>query len=233
MKRHLATAILAAASAMPAAAQFQSSSGMYFQSAGAAYMNTLSWSSMSRTPEMRKAMADAEARANAKAGTPARAAPPPSPSPAAALAASSFTLVPDERGKVLDSLLSKVPAGPARDAQRARIDALSAQVEKGLSPLGNNLAEATCLLIGTSLRVATGKAPETARMKDVVRAVSLAYATDERFKRLDDRRRSHMYYLYTATIGTTLSWGISKDPTEAQAGKALALGTLREFGIAL
>jgi hypothetical protein len=106
-------------------------------------------------------------------------------------------------------------------------------VEKQLGAQGHPLTVATCLLIGTGLRVATGKAPETARLKEAIQAVNLAYATDEHFKRLDDRQRSRMDCLYTATIGTTQSLGISKDPIEAQAGKALALNTLHEqLGIA-
>ena len=223
-------AALAAALSIALPAQYQSSSGMYFQSAGAAYMNTLSWSSMSRSPEMQQAMNDAEARANGQSGTSGstRAASANSSTPA--LAASDFRPVPEERGKVLDSLVASVPAGPGRDKWRASIETLSAVVENNAGRK-HNLAEATYLLIGVSLQTSTGRLIEKARAQELIRAIAAAYAGDKSFQRLDDRQRSRMYYLYTATIALTGGLNASKDPAEVQAAKALAQNTLREMGI--
>ena len=216
--------------ALPENAQYQSSSGMYFHSAGAAYMNTLSWSTMSRSPEMSKAMNEAEARVNGHTGSQG-SAPAASANPlTAAFAASNFQPVPEERAKVIDLLLSSVPAGAARDRQRARIEVLSAAVENAAGRK-YNLAEATYLLIGVSLQTATGRPMENARAQELVRAIASAYAGDSGFQRLDNRRRSQMYYLYTAIIALTGGLGASKEPAEVQAAKTLAQNTLREMGI--
>jgi hypothetical protein len=223
-------AFAAALTLAPAAnAQFQSSSGAYFHSAGAAYMNTLLWSSMSRSPAMSKAMSESEARANGQNGPHGNAGPAASSS-TAALAASDFKPVPEERGKVIDLLVADQPAGPARDRLRARITALSAAVENGAGHK-YNLAETTYLLIGVSLQTATGRPIETARAQGLIRAVAAAYAADSGFHRLDDRRRSQMYYLYTSLIALTGGLSVSKDPSEVQVARTLARNTLREMGI--
>jgi len=215
---------------LPADAQFQSSSGMYFHSAGAAYMNTLSWSRMSRSPEMRQAMDEAEARVNGQKGTPGNRPPAASSSYAPALSASDFRPVPEERGKVIDLLVANLPAALGRDKQRARIEALSATVESS-ALRKHNLAEVTYLLVGVSLKTATGRPMENARAQELIRAIAAAYAADDAFKRLDDRRRSQMYYLYTAVIALTGGLSASKDPVEVRVAKTLAQNTLHEMGI--
>jgi hypothetical protein len=218
--------------AIPAGAQYSSSSGMYFHSAGAAYMNTLSWSTMSRSPEMAKAMNDAAARVNGGEPRVGNSPPAPTSSSAPGLSASDFTPVVEERGKVIDLLVAQLPAGAGRDRQRARIEGLSTTVENSANRK-HNLAEVTYLLIGVSLRTATGRPMENARVQELVRAIAAAYAADSGFKRLDDRLRSRMYYLYTAVIALTGGLSASKDPAEVQAARLLARNTLSAMGIKL
>jgi hypothetical protein len=206
-------------------AQFSSSSGMYFSSAGAAYMNTLSWSSMSRSPEMQKAFSDAEAkvaRDNARAASAVPAA--------AGASASDFRPVDSERNAAFGSLVAGVAPGNARDALRKRLDLLAATVERSMAGR-HNLAQATYLLIGMSLQTAGGRPLASARAVELTRAIDAAYANDPKFMGMDDRQRSRMFYTYAATTGLTATLGLSKDPAEVQAGRKLALNTLHAFGI--
>jgi hypothetical protein len=222
-------ALFAALALAPAAgAQYSSASGQYFSSAGAAYMNTLSWSSMSRSPEMREA--EARAYANGRQNSSPAAPSQDANAAARALAAAEFRPIAEERARAVESVVAQLPAG-FRDKQRMRIETLSPVVEKALGAHKNNLAEVTYVLIGLSMQTASGKPIETAKAEQLVRAIALAYAGDEGFKRLDDRGRSRMYYLYTSLIALQGGLGLSKDPAETEVAKALARGTLHEFGI--
>jgi hypothetical protein len=232
--------VLAAAciAAGQATAQFTSSSGTHFSSAGAAYMNTTSWSSMSRTPAFAKAMRDAEANANAKAamttGAGSRTTPPTKATPSGAatgLSIVDFTPVPEERAKAIETLVGQIPAGARRDAERARFDALTTTFENTLAGRRNKLAEATFLLIGMSLKITTGQPLEAARAQDIVAAINTAYAADSGFRKLDDRQQSRMFYLYAASTAATVAYTRSADPAEARVGKAIAQSTLRSLGI--
>lgn len=219
------------ASACAAHAQYQSSSGSYFSSAGAAYMNTLSWSHMSESPELRKAEAEAAERARSSSGVQrSRADSATAHAAPSGSLTSSFRPVVAERAAALDGLMAHVPPGAVHDAFRARLELLATTVERGMS-MPNNLAQATYLLIGISLQTARGQPLETARAGQLTRAIDDAYAKEAGFARLDDRQRSRIYYTYLGTTGLTAELGMSKDPREVAAGRELARNTLKSFGI--
>jgi len=191
--------------------------GLHFSSPAAAYMNTM----FMRGSDKEQVEAVIRESAARRARQAAASAP----------AAAGFALVPAEQAAVLDSLVGSVPAGPAREHLRARLLAVSELVEHTPGWQRGNLARATYTLAAVSLTRATGRQLQPAMATELVQGIDEACAKDAAFQALDARERSRIYYLYTATAGLTLQLSLSKDPAEAEQGRALALNTLHQLGI--
>ena len=176
--------------------------GLHFSSPAAAYMNTM----FMRGSDKEQVEAVIRESAARRARQAAASAP----------AAAGFALV---------------PAGPAREHLRARLLAVSELVEHTPGWQRGNLARATYTLAAVSLTRATGRQLQPAMATELVQGIDEACAKDAAFQALDARERSRIYYLYTATAGLTLQLSLSKDPAEAEQGRALALNTLHQLGI--
>lgn len=229
MFRRFFLLILATASLAPVA-----SSQSYMEN----YFSAINQNMFLMSPELRKAMRDANARSSQSTGTQSSGAGVANSTNSgmsamtteAALAASNFEPALEERGKAIDTLLSGIPAGPQRDAQRVRIETLLPSIETSLGPLKNNLAEMTYLLIGVSVQTLTGRKLETSQAQALNRSIALVYAGNEGLKHLDIRQRSQLYYIFAATIALEQGLALSKDPNEARAGKLVAQNTLKALG---